>query len=46
VRLVPIVERPEDILVVVSGDPLRSNACVFGSNGMHGFPTSRRVRHP
>jgi hypothetical protein len=43
-RLAPIVERPEDILVVVSGDPLRSNACVFGSNGMHGFPTSRRVR--
>jgi hypothetical protein len=43
-RLVPVVERPEDILLVVSGDPLRSNACVFGSNGMHGFPTSRRVR--
>ncbi|MEZ5935600.1 MAG: UGSC family (seleno)protein [Alphaproteobacteria bacterium] len=43
-RLVPIVERPEDILVVVSGDPYRSNAIVFGSNGMHGFPTSREIR--
>ncbi|KAE9626471.1 UGSC family (seleno)protein [Parasedimentitalea maritima] len=45
-RLVPIVERPEDILLVVSGDPYRSNAIVFGSNGIHGFPTSREVRQP
>jgi hypothetical protein len=43
-RLVPIVERPDDILLVVSGDPYRSNAIVFGSNGMHGLPTSRIVR--
>jgi hypothetical protein len=43
-RLVPIVERPEDILLVVSGDPYRSNAIVFGSNGLHGFPTSREIR--
>ncbi len=42
-RLVPIVVRPEHILLVVSGDPLRSNACVLGSNGMHGFPTSKRI---
>ncbi len=43
-RLVPIVERREDILLVVAGDPFRSNAIVFGSNGMHGFPTSRKIR--
>jgi hypothetical protein len=43
-RLVPIVEQPEDFLLVLSGDPLRSNAVAFGSNGMHGFPTSRRIR--
>ena len=43
-RLVPIVARPEDILLVVSGDPLRSNAYAFASNGMHGFPTSKRIR--
>ena len=43
-RLVPIVEKPEDILLVVSGDPLRSNAYAFASNGMHGFPTSKRIR--
>ena len=45
-RLVPIVERPEHILLVLSGDPLRSNACAFASNGMHGFPTSKRIRLP
>lgn len=43
-RLVPIVERPEDILIVVSGDRLRSNAYVFASNGPHGFPTSVCIR--
>jgi hypothetical protein len=43
-RLVPIVEKPEDFLLVLSGDPLRSNAVALGSNGMHGFPTSRRIR--
>ncbi|MDB5610243.1 MAG: hypothetical protein JWP25_7143 [Bradyrhizobium sp.] len=43
-RLVPIVQRPEDILIVVSGDPYRSNAMAFGSNGLHGFPTSREIR--
>jgi hypothetical protein len=31
-------------MVVVSGDPRRSNAYAFGHNGMHGFPTSKRVR--
>ena len=45
-RLVPIVERPEDILLVMSGDPLRSNAKALSSNGIHGFPTSKLVRFP
>jgi hypothetical protein len=43
-RLVPIAARPEDFMVVVSGDPLRSNAMSFGHNGMHGFPTTKIVR--
>ena len=42
-RLVPVVTAPEHILVVVAGDPYRSNAIVHGSNGMHGFLTSRTV---
>jgi len=45
-RLVPIVPRAEDIMLVVSGDPLRSNAYAFASNGMHGFPTSRLIDLP
>lgn len=43
-RLVPVVARETDILIAVSGDPYRSNAIVFGSNGLHGFPTSRVIR--
>jgi hypothetical protein len=42
-RLVPIVPAAEDIMLVVSGDPLRSNAYALASNGMHGFATSRPV---
>ena len=45
-RLVPIVKRAEDIMILVSGDPLRSNAFALASNGMHGFPTSREIRPP
>ena len=43
-RLVPIAARPEHFMIVVSGDPVRSNAYTFGHNGMHGFPTSKKVR--
>jgi hypothetical protein len=43
-RLVPIVARAEAIMIAVSGDPLRTNAYAFVSNGMHGSPTTRRIR--
>jgi hypothetical protein len=42
-RLVPIVARPADITIAVSGDPLRTNAYVFGHNGILGYPTSKLV---
>ena len=45
-RLVPIVCEPEDFQIVVSGDPLRTNAYVFVHNGMLGYPTSKRVELP
>ena len=45
-RLVPVVCAPEDIMVAVSGDPLRTNAYVFAHNGMLGFPTTKRVSLP
>jgi hypothetical protein len=45
-RLVPVVCRPDDIMVAVSGDPLRTNAYVFAHNGILGFPTTKPVRLP
>jgi hypothetical protein len=45
-RLVPIVARADDLMIAVSGDPLRTNACTFVSNGMHGYPTTKRIRLP
>ena len=45
-RLVPVVEKPQDIMIAVSGDPLRTNAYVFAHNGILGFPTTKPVRLP
>ena len=45
-RLVPIVIKPEDIMIAVSGDPLRSNCYVFPHNGMLGYPTTKPVHLP
>jgi len=45
-RLVPIVCRAEDLMVAVSGDPLRTNAYAFAHNGILGFPTTKPVRLP
>jgi hypothetical protein len=43
-RLVPVVEKAEDIMIAVSGDPLRTNAYVFAHNGILGYTTTRPVR--
>jgi len=45
-RMVPIVWKPEDFMIAVSGDPLRNNMYVFAHNGFLGFPTSKRVGLP
>jgi hypothetical protein len=45
-RLVPIVSRPEDLMVAVSGDPLRTNAYAFAHNGILGYPTTKPIRLP
>ncbi len=45
-RLVPIVARPEDMLVAVSGDPLRTNCYVFSHNGYIGYPVARTITLP
>ena len=45
-RLVPIVSKPEDFMVTVSGDPLRTNAYAFAHNGMLGYPVTERIELP
>ena len=45
-RLVPIVCRPEDFMVAVSGDPLRTNAYAFAHNGILGYPATKPIRLP
>ena len=45
-RPVPLVCRAEDLMVAVSGDPLRTNAYAFAHNGILGYPTTKAVRLP
>ncbi len=45
-RLVPIVLKPEHIMIAVSGDPWRTNCFVLTHNGMLGFPTTKEVNLP
>jgi hypothetical protein len=45
-RRVPVVCEPDDIMIVVSGDTLRTNAYVFAHNGMLGYPTTKTIQRP
>jgi hypothetical protein len=45
-RLVPIVFKPDDFMVLVSGDPLRTNAYTFAHNGYLGFPVAKKIELP
>ena len=45
-RMVPIVWKPEDFMIAVTGDPLRNNAYVFSHNGFLGFPVAKKIRLP
>jgi hypothetical protein len=45
-RMVPIVVQPDDFIVLVSGDPLRTNAYSFTHNGHLGFPTAKKIQLP
>jgi hypothetical protein len=42
-RLVPIVHDPDDFMIAVTGDPLRTNAYAFAPTGILGYPTSHRI---
>ena len=43
-RLVPIVWKPEDYMIAVTGDPLRNNAYIFAHNGFLGYPVGKRIQ--
>ena len=45
-RLVPHVFKPEDFMVVVTGDPMRTNAYVFAHNGRLGYPVGKKIQLP
>ena len=45
-RMVPIVWKPEDFMIAVSGDPLRNNMYVFAHNGFLGYPVGKKVQLP
>ncbi len=45
-RAVPIVLEPDDFMVLVSGDPLRTNAYAFAHNGYLAFPTAKKIKLP
>ena len=45
-RLVPIVGKPEDFMIAVAGDPLRSNCHVLVHNGFLGYPTTKQIVTP
>jgi hypothetical protein len=42
-RMVPLVTKPSDIMIAVSGDPLRTNAYVFAHNAVLGYPVAKRI---
>jgi hypothetical protein len=45
-RLVPLVRNAEEYMIVVTGDPLRTNAYVFAHNGYLGFPVTKSIVLP
>ena len=45
-RMVPTVWRPEDYMIAVTGDELRTNAYVFAHNGLLGYPVGKKIKLP
>ncbi len=45
-RMVPIVCSPDDFMIVVTGDPMRTNAYTFSHNGMLGYPVAKKIALP
>jgi hypothetical protein len=45
-RMVPLVWRPEDFLICVTGDLTRNSVYIFAHNGVLGFPTCKKIQVP
>ena len=45
-RMVPLVWKPEDFMIAVTGDLGRNSAYIFAHNGVLGFPVSAGIRLP
>ncbi len=45
-RLVPLVWKPEDFLVTVTGDLTRNSIYIFAHNGVLGYPVAKRIALP
>ena len=45
-RLVPLVWKPEDYMVAVTGDLTRNNAYAFAHNGDLGYTVGKKVKLP
>ncbi|OGA21120.1 MAG: hypothetical protein A3I02_10000 [Betaproteobacteria bacterium RIFCSPLOWO2_02_FULL_67_26] len=42
-RMVPLVWKPEDYMIAVTGDLTRNSVYIFAHNGVLGFPVARRI---
>jgi hypothetical protein len=42
-RMVPLVWKPEDFLITVTGDLTRNSVYIFAHNGVLGFPVAKRI---
>ncbi len=42
-RMVPLVWKPEDYLITVTGDLTRNSIYIFAHNGVLGFPVAKRI---
>jgi hypothetical protein len=45
-RMVPLVWKPEDYMICVTGDLTRNSVYVFAHNGVLGFPTCKQIQLP
>ena len=45
-RPVPLVWKPEDYMVAVTGDLTRNSVYIFAHNGVLGFPVAKRIQLP